>query len=98
MKRARSTNSKAAKKIIEGTRRIGDDLKRALKSAITSNDTLTVWQSAPTNKRQRLENNLVITDEHSSNRAETIVIPTTQHGMGEELNPQLPMEADNGDF
>lgn len=77
---------------------IAHDVKGASKSTITSNDIVTAGQRALTNRRQRLETNLLIDDENSLHRVETIVNPTMQHSMLNELNHEPSRDANNGHF
>lgn len=55
---------------------------------ISSNGNITVLQSAWANKRQWMESNVLIADDHSLIITETNVNPHMQHSMYGDLNPE----------
>lgn len=96
MVKTRNKNSKSTKKIFERATRLRDDVKRALTSAITSNDIITVPQKELSDKTQRLESHLLAAADHSLTRTENKIHPFMHHGTGENLNPEPQRDANNG--
>lgn len=78
MVKTRCESSKSAEKRLERAKKMADDVKGASNCAITSNDIVTVGQRAVPNKRQRLESNSLIADDHSFNRILTNISPPMQ--------------------
>lgn len=80
---------------MEMTKRMADDVKRALKSATNLNDIVTVELRVLTNKRYSLECSSIIADDHSFNKSKTVLNHTMQNSMCVGLNPEASRDANN---